>query len=470
MSSGAVVVDTHLAGLDPAVGRYPDLPTVAVAGSAIDHGSTGGLALNAPIIDLVATASDGGYWLLAEDGGVFTFGDAGFFGSTGDLVLDQPVRAMATTATGAGYWFVAADGGLFAFGDAPYLGSIPAVLPGVRLDAPIVGMTPAPDGRGYWMVASDGGVFAFGSAFFVGSLGGQVIPAPIVAFTPTPSGRGYWMVDVAGRTYPFGDAADVGDAPPLGDLRVTDVMATPSGAGMWVLHDSGLVGRLGDAITYPELFPTVDLGPSQWAVGLDATSDGSGLWVATTGRVRWRGDPDAVRGFALIRPEPDGTGRRWSPCAPITWYFNPAHAPEGGLEMFTDAFEWWVDVTGLPFVYGGTSEVDPSSNRTPGTIVVGWQPTTPPGGWAQPGWVTTPFGRRYVWGWVELDAQQVTSRPVTFRPGGFGGIALHEIGHVVGLDHPDEASFDELMSNAPRGRVGLGDLAGLTRLDARHGC
>jgi hypothetical protein len=58
------------------------------------------------------------YWLVAVDGGIFAFGDAGFFGSTGDLALAQPIVGMAATPTGKGYWFVAADGGVFALGDA----------------------------------------------------------------------------------------------------------------------------------------------------------------------------------------------------------------------------------------------------------------------------------------------------------------------------------------------------------------
>ena len=35
----------------------------------------------------------------------------------------QPVVGMAPDATGAGYWLVAADGGIFAFGDAGFTGS-----------------------------------------------------------------------------------------------------------------------------------------------------------------------------------------------------------------------------------------------------------------------------------------------------------------------------------------------------------
>ncbi|MDQ1396319.1 MAG: hypothetical protein QOG64_1578, partial [Acidimicrobiaceae bacterium] len=52
-----------------------------------------------------------GYWLVARDGGVFTFGQARFFGSTGSMVLNKPVLAMAPSPDGQGYWLVARDGG-----------------------------------------------------------------------------------------------------------------------------------------------------------------------------------------------------------------------------------------------------------------------------------------------------------------------------------------------------------------------
>ncbi len=72
---------------------------------------------------MAATPDGGGYWLVAKDGGVFTFGDAGFHGSTGNLRLDAPIVGMAATPDGGGYWLVAADGGVFTFGDAPFDGS-----------------------------------------------------------------------------------------------------------------------------------------------------------------------------------------------------------------------------------------------------------------------------------------------------------------------------------------------------------
>ena len=39
------------------------------------------------------------------------------------LVVDHPIVGMAATPDGGGYWEVASDGGVFAFGDAGYYGS-----------------------------------------------------------------------------------------------------------------------------------------------------------------------------------------------------------------------------------------------------------------------------------------------------------------------------------------------------------
>ncbi|MDA8375355.1 MAG: hypothetical protein M0Z91_14095, partial [Actinomycetota bacterium] len=76
----------------------------------------------------IAPTPDGkGYWLVASDGGVFSFGDAGFYGSLGGTTLNKPVVGIAPTPDGKGYWLVASDGGVFSFGDAGYLGSLPSL-------------------------------------------------------------------------------------------------------------------------------------------------------------------------------------------------------------------------------------------------------------------------------------------------------------------------------------------------------
>ncbi len=47
-----------------------------------------------PIMGIAATPDGGGYWLVASDGGIFSFGDAGFFGSSGPHLA--PIVGMAT--------------------------------------------------------------------------------------------------------------------------------------------------------------------------------------------------------------------------------------------------------------------------------------------------------------------------------------------------------------------------------------
>jgi hypothetical protein len=41
----------------------------------------GRIAPAAPILGIAATPDGRGYWLVASDGGVFAFGDAGFMGA-----------------------------------------------------------------------------------------------------------------------------------------------------------------------------------------------------------------------------------------------------------------------------------------------------------------------------------------------------------------------------------------------------
>jgi hypothetical protein len=78
--------------------------------------------LNKPAVGMCVTPSGAGYWLVAADGGVFSFGDATFHGSAADVHLLAPIVGMAATASGKGYWLVASDGGVFSYGDAKFYG------------------------------------------------------------------------------------------------------------------------------------------------------------------------------------------------------------------------------------------------------------------------------------------------------------------------------------------------------------
>ena len=78
------------------------------------------MTLNKPIVDMATTPSGNGYWLVASDGGIFSFGDAQFHGSTGAMTLNKPITSVVQTRSG--YDLVAEDGGVFNF-NSPFLGS-----------------------------------------------------------------------------------------------------------------------------------------------------------------------------------------------------------------------------------------------------------------------------------------------------------------------------------------------------------
>jgi len=213
-------------------------------GDAPFFGSTGNLALNQPIVGAAPTPSGGGYWFVAADGGVFSFGDADFFGSAGDLALNQPIVAMIPTTSGNGYWLLARDGGVFSYGDAPFFGS----TGNLALNQPIIGGAATPSGNGYWFVAADGGIFAFGDAKFYGSTGDITLNQPIVAMVATPSGNGYWFVARDGGVFNFGDAQFFGSASDLGLTHpVVSMTGSLSAKGYRIVSDDGAVYTYGDA-------------------------------------------------------------------------------------------------------------------------------------------------------------------------------------------------------------------------------
>ncbi|HET7487446.1 MAG TPA: hypothetical protein VFJ85_05910 [Acidimicrobiales bacterium] len=212
-------------------------------GDAAFLGSTGASHLNKPIVGMAVTPSRAGYWLVASDGGIFAFGDATFASSAGALRLNHPVVGMAATPTGQGYWLVASDGGIFAFGDAGYFGS----TGDKKLNKPIVGMAATPSGGGYWLVASDGGIFAFGDAVFAGSTGATTLNKPIVGMAAAPAGTGYWLVASDGGIFAFGPGWFGSTGATRLNQPIVGMAATPSGLGYWLAASDGGIFAFGDA-------------------------------------------------------------------------------------------------------------------------------------------------------------------------------------------------------------------------------
>jgi hypothetical protein len=240
-------------------------------GGAPFYGSTGNIRLNRPVVGMAATSpsDSGGYREVATDGGIFAYGDARFFGSTGNIRLNQPIVGMAATSDGQGYWLVAADGGVFTFGDAQFDGS----TGNLRLNRPIVGMAATADNGGYWLVAADGGIFAFGDAVYYGSTGNLHLQQPVVGMASTHDHKGYWMVAADGGIFAFGDAGFHGSLGGVPQSRpIVSMTASASGGGYWFTNNNGAVTAFGDA-TYWGSAPQVLAAP---VVGItQGTGNGS---------------------------------------------------------------------------------------------------------------------------------------------------------------------------------------------------
>ena len=176
------------------------------------------MVLNRAVVDIAATPSGNGYWLVATDGGIFSFGDARFLGSTGGIRLNQPIvgiaatpdrqrllarrlrrrhlhlrRRRASTAPPAGCGSTDPSSASPPHRPATATGSSPptaassasatpastAPPAGCGSTDPSSASPPHPPASGYWLAASDGGIFAFGDARFSGSTGGMRLTSPI---------------------------------------------------------------------------------------------------------------------------------------------------------------------------------------------------------------------------------------------------------------------------------------------------
>jgi hypothetical protein len=176
----------------------------------------------------------------------------------------------------------------------------------------------------------------------------------------------------------------------------------------------------------------------------------------------------------------DANGRptRWDPCTPVPVMINPEGAPDGAVADMVAALAMVTDASGLPFRYDGLTEVRPTPDyldrRDDGypegpPVLIAW--VTPESGLLQEGEAGKAYrqrmGHRYTGAMVLINA----GSDARFEPGfgrrwARGGLYLHELGHVAGLDHvddPDQVMHPEVGQHWD---LGDGDRAGLRALRA----
>ena len=198
-------------------------------------------------------------------------------------------------------------------------------------------------------------------------------------------------------------------------------------------------------------------------------------------------DPSATGGtHAFVRTQP-GTSDpvAYDPCRKIEIHIDERTAPKGGRAIIDRAIAKVEQVTGLTLEIKGETTERASSDRAayqPDRFGDRWAPVllawsdedrTPAlagdvaGIGGSTALKTTDGPLVYVSGLVALDAPDLRHILAEEQGGSqiVEDIVLHELGHLVGLDHVD--STDELMH--PEGQPELhgfqrGDLTGLTRL------
>jgi len=196
---------------------------------------------------ITPTPSGNGYWLLNAFHWPTAYGQAGQppqIGCTGLNGATGKWTGMTSSATGNGFLMVSSNGAVVGCGDAQPDGG----LTSLALAAPVVGMASTPDHKGYWLAAADGGVFSFGDASFYGSMGGSRLNGPVVGIAATSDGRGYWLTSTDGGVFSFGDAMFDGS---MGgshlNAPVVGIATTVDAKGYWLAAADGGVFSFGRA-------------------------------------------------------------------------------------------------------------------------------------------------------------------------------------------------------------------------------
>ena len=150
---------------------------------------------------MAPTHDDGGYWLAAADGGVFSFGDAGYQGSLPNRgVRTNKVVAIVGDPVTNGYDLIGSDGSVWDF-NTPQFGDLPFF--GFHVNN-IVGAALTPDAKGLYLVGADGRVYSLlGDGKFQGDASSLPLNAPIVGMAVDPATGGYWLVGKDGGVFSY---------------------------------------------------------------------------------------------------------------------------------------------------------------------------------------------------------------------------------------------------------------------------
>jgi hypothetical protein len=212
--------------------------------------------------------------------------------------------------------------------------------------------------------------------------------------------------------------------------------------------------------------------------------------------------PEAAKPLGVPAPGPAGAGKfevklhqpsapatpvAFDPCRPIHYVVNVTGAPKDGMALIKSALARVQTATGLHFIDDGTTTEQPSKERASyqparyGTnrwapVLIAWQQeSTYPGLAGYIAGLGSSFAEymnanqvAYVSGEVVFDREDLSIAKFPNRRG-VRAVMLHELGHLVGLDHTDdrhEIMFSEGEFNVTD--YAAGDLRGLAQLGTQQ--
>lgn len=185
-----------------------------------------------------------------------------------------------------------------------------------------------------------------------------------------------------------------------------------------------------------------------------------------------------------------GDAVRYDPCTPVHYVINPALAPPGGLEDVHTAMRLTAEASGLRFVYDGETDEIPQANRPPylpdrygerwAPVLIAWSHDFFAAGASGADWQTlglagSAFERNKDGELLYVSGQAVFNAGANLKPGyageTWGQVILHEIGHIVGLNHvSDPQSVMNPVHGLRPAAWGQGDRRGLWELGLGSGC